>query len=88
MNNLRDLLANEPALVLGMVVAALNLMGAFGLALTDAQVAAIVGLVGAVLAFVGAMVTRSRVTPSSGGFTTAPRPAKDDFHRGRGQRRD
>lgn len=50
---------DEPALVAGLLQALLTLLLVFGVPLTDAQVAAILGLSAAVLAF----VVRRRVTP-------------------------
>jgi hypothetical protein len=50
---------SEPALVAGFLQALLALLLAFGVPLTDVQVAAILGLSAALLAF----VVRSRVTP-------------------------
>lgn len=51
---------NEPALVAGLVQAALALAVAFGLHLSSEQVAAILGVTGAVLA----LVVRGRVVPT------------------------
>lgn len=53
----------EPARIMGLLLAVIALAGAFGLSLTDEQTAAIVAVVGAVLAIVGAETTRSQVTP-------------------------
>lgn len=50
---------SEPALVAGFLQALLALLLAFGVPLTDVQVAAILGLSAALLAF----VVRGRVTP-------------------------
>lgn len=50
---------DEPALVAGLLQAVLTLLLVFGVPLTDAQVAAILGLSAAALAF----VVRRRVTP-------------------------
>jgi len=50
---------NEPVLVVGCVQAILALVVAFGLNLSDGQVAAILGVTGAVLA----LVARSKVSP-------------------------
>ncbi len=86
MNNLRDLAANEPALIVGLVVALLGMASAYGLALTQEMIGATVAFVGALLAVVSALATRARVTPSSGGFTVHRR-AKDDEFTEHGQRR-
>lgn len=56
-------LKNEPALIVGLVLALIGVAAAFGLSISEDQKAAIVSLVGAVLAIVGAGVTRSKVTP-------------------------
>ena len=64
---------NEPVLVTALVQAVLAAAIAFGLDLNDGQVAAILGLTGAVLAF----VARSQVTPSSKVHTTS-----DEFYGG------
>ena len=53
----------EPALVTGAVLAIIGVASAFGLGITDGQRDAIVALVGAALALLGAGVTRQRVTP-------------------------
>lgn len=55
----------EPSLVTGVVVAALMVAGSFGVHFTDAQQQALVAGVAAVLALLGAGVTRSKVTPAS-----------------------
>ena len=52
---------SEPVLVVAFVQAVLVLLVAFGLDLTKEQAAAILGVTGAVLAF----VARSKVTPTS-----------------------
>lgn len=54
---------SEPALIVGLVLALIGVVSAFGLSISADQKAAIVSLVGAVLAIVGAGVTRSKVTP-------------------------
>lgn len=54
---------NEPALVIGLVLALIGIVSAFGLSISDDQKAAIVSLIGAVLALFGAGVTRSKVAP-------------------------
>lgn len=56
-----DRIRNEPALVAGFVQAALALAIAFGLPLSDVQVAAILALTAAALAF----VVRSKVAPTN-----------------------
>lgn len=55
---------NEPARVVGVVLAALGLLSAFNLGISDEQTAAVVALVGAVLALVGAETVRAQVTPT------------------------
>ena len=50
---------DEPAVVAGLVQAVLALLVAFGLELTDGQVAAILGVTGAVLA----LIVRQKVVP-------------------------
>lgn len=57
---------DEPVLVTALVQSVLAAAIAFGLDLNDGQVAALLGLTGAVLAF----VARSQVTPSSKVHTT------------------
>lgn len=59
MNNLQNLWGREPALVLGLVQAALVLVMAFGLSFTVEQVGAIMAFVNILLA----VITRSQVTP-------------------------
>ena len=63
MKNWTAAVQQEPALVVGVVLAVVGLASAFGLGLTDGQQDAIVALVGAVLALLGAGVTRSQVSP-------------------------
>lgn len=57
---------NEPALIMGLVTAAIDLVVAFGLPLAVDQRTAIVGVVSAVLALIGAFVVRQSVTPIPG----------------------
>ena len=59
-----DRIKNEPALVVGLVLAVIGVASAFGLGITDGQRDAVVALVGAGLALLGAGVTRSQVTPT------------------------
>ena len=59
LNTLRD----EPARVVGCILALLGLLTAFGLGVTDEQTAAVVAFVGAVLAFFGGETVRSQVMP-------------------------
>lgn len=56
-----DRIRTEPALVLGLVQAALGLFLAFGLNLSNEQVGAIMAVTAAVLA----LVVRSQVTPTA-----------------------
>lgn len=69
------MLRTEPARVVGVVLALIGLLSAFGLGISDDQSAAIVALVGAVLALVGGETVRARVTPTarSRPATGAPR---------------
>lgn len=62
---LKNLLAAEPvvAAALALVVALTTILVAFGVHLTDVQVAAITGLAGAILGL--AVVVRNAVTPVS-----------------------
>jgi len=55
-----DVIKREPALVAGVVQALLAVLVAFGVPLSDVQVAAVLGLSAAVLA----VVVRQRVTPT------------------------
>lgn len=57
---MKNLWGREPALILGLVAAAITLAVAFGLDLSDKQSTAITLFVIALLSF----VTRSKVTPS------------------------
>lgn len=57
------IIREEPARVVSAVIALLGVLTAFGLGLTDGQVAAIVALVGAVLVLFGGEVTRAQVVP-------------------------
>jgi hypothetical protein len=59
-----DKIRNEPAVVVGLVVAVLTLVVAFGVPISADQKAAVVGVVGAVLTLLGAGVTRSQVSPA------------------------
>lgn len=58
--SLIDRIKNEPVLVTTLVGAIINLVVAFGLALTEAQEAGILGVTAAILAF----VARSKVVPA------------------------
>ena len=58
------LIRREPALVTGLVLALIGVVSAFGLHISDDQKAAVVALVGSVLAIVGAVQVRSQVTPT------------------------
>jgi len=61
MNNLQNLWGREPAMVLGLIQAAIVLFMAFGLKLDVNQVGAIMAFVNILLA----VITRSQVTPVS-----------------------
>jgi hypothetical protein len=63
MDKLLALWAAEPARIVGLVVAGLALLVAFGVNITTEQQTAIVGIVTAVLIVLGAELTRSKVTP-------------------------
>ena len=63
MSKIINLLRNEPALVVGVVVAVLTLLVAFGVHLSDGQNTAIQGLITALLALIGAGAIRAQVTP-------------------------
>ncbi len=63
MSNLLDLWRAEPALVVGFITAVLDLGIAFGLPLTADQKVAIIGVVSAALAMLGATLVRAEVTP-------------------------
>lgn len=64
MNRLRDLFTREPALIIGLVIAAIGLASAAGLTVTEQLAAAIVAFAGALVALVGFLLTRQRVTPA------------------------
>ena len=79
------LIAGEPALVIGAVLAIIGVCTAFGLGITKGQSDAIVALVGAVLAFLGSVVTRSKVSPvqkrnALGRFVGNTGAKPDPFH--------
>ncbi len=74
MSNLLDLWKSEPALVVGFVTAVLDLGIAFGLPVTPDQKIAIVGVVSAALAMLGATFVRGEVTPVSSLPATPPNP--------------
>lgn len=61
-------MSNEPALTIGGITAAvtavLTLLVAFGVTLTQAQTAAILGVVGTLGSLVQAWLTRRKVEPS------------------------
>lgn len=60
-----NFIRREPAAVVGLVVAGLALVVAFGIPISTDQKAAIVGVVTAILSILGAGVTRSQVTPTA-----------------------
>src|SRR4051812_38502242 len=53
----------EPAIWLGIVQAVLVLLIAFGMPISNDQKVAIVGVAGALLALIGSVIVRSRVSP-------------------------
>lgn len=59
------IIRNEPARVVAFVLAVIGVATSFGLGITDGQQAAVVALVGAVLALAGGETVRSQVTPTS-----------------------
>lgn len=61
---MKKLIREEPARLVGILLAALALASAFGLNVTDEQSAAIVAFVSAVLALGGMEVVRGQVTPN------------------------
>jgi uncharacterized membrane protein len=67
--------ASEPALWVGLVEAIIVLLVAFGVPISADQKAAVIGLVSAVLAVVGAIVTRSQVTPTAQPASKPVQPA-------------
>jgi len=66
---------NEPARVVAVVIATIGVASAFGLHLSEDQTAAIVALVGAVLALVGGETVRGRVRPTRKDQPPASPPA-------------
>lgn len=64
MSAIADVIANAPALIVGLVVAVCTLLGTFGVPLTDGQTKAIVGLVTAALALAGALLVHRSTTPN------------------------
>lgn len=60
-----SILQKEPALITGVLVAVIGLLGAFGLQINDNTQSAVTAVVVAVLALVGALVTRTQVTPAA-----------------------
>lgn len=63
MNRILTLLVREPALATGVTLAVIGVLASFGLGLTDGQTDAVVALVASVLSVVGAVVTRTQVSP-------------------------
>ena len=63
MNALRNLFANEPAVVIALVDAVLVLAITFGVPISGEQKVAIDGVLAAALAVAAGLVTRSQVTP-------------------------
>jgi hypothetical protein len=64
-NKILTIARNEPARVVGVVLAVLGLLSAFNLDISNEQTAAVVALVGSILALVGAETVRAQVTPTS-----------------------
>lgn len=64
MSRLIALWAAEPARIVGLVVAVLALLVAFGVQISTEQQTAIVGAVTAIIVVLGAEITRSKVTPA------------------------
>ena len=58
-------IADEPALVTGIVSAVIILLVTFGAPITQDQSTAILGLVSAAIALIGSVIVRSRVTPTA-----------------------
>lgn len=63
MNRLAELIRREPLVVRSTVTAALGLLAAYGVALTDVQAEAVLTAAAVVLPAVVAWWTRGRVTP-------------------------
>lgn len=59
-----SIFTKEPSVVTGFVAAVLALLVAYGVTVTDAQNAAIMGIAAAIIALVQAFVTRSQVIPT------------------------
>jgi uncharacterized membrane protein len=62
MNGLLALWAKEPTRIVGLVMEVLILLTAFGVQITENQQVAIIGVIGAIIVFLGGEVTRSQVT--------------------------
>ncbi len=63
---MRRLFDTEPAVVLGVVTAAVAALTSFGVAISTGQSNALYGLVASALALGQAFVTRSQVSPAGG----------------------
>ena len=63
MRKLVELWAKEPAMVVGVVSALIAVAAAIGLAVTDELAEAIYAAITAIGAILGALITRSQVTP-------------------------
>lgn len=61
---MKNIFKTEPARVIAVLTALVALGSAFGLGITDGQLAAIVAVVSAVLSLVGGEAIRSQVTPA------------------------
>lgn len=65
MNTIIEYAKAEPARVVAAVVAVIGVLSAFGFGISDDQSAAIVAVVGTLLALVSGETVRSQVTPTS-----------------------
>ena len=74
LKRLGDIIAQEPALVVGVVTAGLAVAVGFGVPVSLDQQARILAFVGAALALIGALVVRSQVVPAVNVAPPAPAP--------------
>lgn len=63
MSGILNYLRTQPARVVAATIAIIGVASSFGLGITEGQTAAIVSVVGAVLALIGGEVVRAQVTP-------------------------